>query len=245
MKNKVVRKLLMIGLSSSVALTSTVGVTAASMDTALEAVAEDETEAEETDSEEDVTEETTETETEEVTEETTEDAGAGEETTKLVYLHFIKEDDKTPFGNVVRLVVDINAKSIHTSDIPFPEGWEWAQGTGDISIGSEPGADIDIEIREKAPVAETRKVYVSLIDADDKTAVGAPQTIEIGAKDTTFHTDKLTLPENYEFVIGKGDVYVGEGDSVNVEVRKKAPTAETRKVYVSLDWCRRYSIPYK
>jgi len=43
MKNKVVRKLLMIGLSSSVALTSTVGVTAASMDTALEAVAEDET----------------------------------------------------------------------------------------------------------------------------------------------------------------------------------------------------------
>ncbi len=46
MKNKVVRKLLMIGLSSSVALTSTVGVTAASMDTALEAVAEDETETE-------------------------------------------------------------------------------------------------------------------------------------------------------------------------------------------------------
>ena len=55
MKNKVVRKLLMIGLSSSVALTSTVGVTAASMDTALEAVAENETE---TDSEEDVAEET-------------------------------------------------------------------------------------------------------------------------------------------------------------------------------------------
>ena len=70
MKNKVVRKLLMIGLSSSVALTSTVGVTAASMNTALEAVAEDETEAEETDSEEDVTEETT-----EVVEETSEDTG--------------------------------------------------------------------------------------------------------------------------------------------------------------------------
>ena len=32
MKNKVVRKLLMVGLSSSVVLTSTVGVTAASMD---------------------------------------------------------------------------------------------------------------------------------------------------------------------------------------------------------------------
>ena len=211
MKNKVVRKLLMIGLSSSVALTSTVGVTAASMDTALEAVAEDETEAEETDSEEDVTEETTETETEteEVTEETTEDAGAGEETTKLVYLHFIKEDDKTPFGNVVRLVVDINVKSIHTSVIPFPEGWEWAQGTGDISIGSEPGADINIEIRKKAPTAETRKVYVSLIDADDQTAVGAPQAIEIGAEDTVFHTSKITLPEGYVFAYGDGDVYIG------------------------------------
>ena len=33
---------------------------------------------------------------------------------------------------------------------------------------------------------------------------------------------------------GDGDVYVGEGDTVNVEVRKKASTEETRKVYVSL-----------
>ena len=86
-------------------------------------------------------------------------------------------------------------------------------------------------MRKKASTEETREVYVSLIDAEDKTAVGAPQKIEIGAKDTTFHTSKLTLPEGYEFEYGDGDVYIGENDTVNVEVRKTAVAEKT--VYVS------------
>ena len=85
MKNKVVRKLLMVGLSSSVVLTSTVGVTAASMDTAIEAGAEDTVEDEtltpvvdeDALAEEETTEETGEEVAEEETTEDTEKQGAG------------------------------------------------------------------------------------------------------------------------------------------------------------------------
>ena len=95
MKNKVVRNFLMVGLSSSVVLTSTVGVTAASMDTAIEAGAEDTVEDETltpvvdedalAEEDRDVAEEET---TEEGTEETTDEAGEEEteETTADVVL---------------------------------------------------------------------------------------------------------------------------------------------------------------
>ncbi len=95
MKKNLVRKVLMIGICSSVALTSTVGFTASSMDTALEAVAENETE---TDSEEDVAEETEDVaeetedvaeETEDVVEEAAEDAGVSTE--KIIYVSYIDE----------------------------------------------------------------------------------------------------------------------------------------------------------
>ena len=58
----------------------------------------------------------------------------------------------------------------------------------------------------------------------------------VAARCNIFPTSHLKeLPEEYEFAYGDGDVYVGEGTSVNVEVRKKASTEETEKtVYVSL-----------
>ena len=164
MKNKVVRKLLMVGLSSSVVLTSTVGVTAASMDaTTTDVVVENAAEDEvltPVEGEEAVTEETSEEVAEEETTEETGEEVAEEETT------------------------------------------------------------------EETVEAETRTIYVSLIDADTKIPVeNGNIQIQIGKDDTTFHTDMLTLPEGYE-VANRGDVYVGTGDTVNVEVRTIAE-AET------------------
>ena len=222
-----------------------------------EEVVEETTEAET----EEVVEETTEAETEEVVEETTEAEADEEELendfeeveleavetpvvaetserlladvaaeTRKVYVSLIDADDKTAVGTPQ--IIEIGAKdtTFPTSKLALPEEYEFAYGDGDVYVGE--GDTVNVEVRKKASTEETRKVYVSLIDADDKTAVGAPQIIEIGAEDTTFHTSKLTLPEDYEFAYGDGDVYIGEGDTVNVEVRKKAE-AEEKTVYVS------------
>ena len=227
--------------------------------TETEEVVEETTEAKT----EEVVEETTEAETEEVVEETTEAETDEEELendfeeveleavetpavaetserlladvaeeTREVYVSLIDTDDKTAVGAPQEIEIGAKDTTFHTSKLALPENYEFAYGDGDVYIGE--GDTVNVEVRKKASTEETRKVYVSLIDADDKTAVGAPQEIEIGAKDTTFHTSKLTLPEGYEFAYGDGDVYIGEGDTVNVEVRKKASTEETREVYVSL-----------
>ncbi len=155
MKNKVVRKLLMVGLSSSVVLTSTVGVTAASMDAT---------------------------------------------TTDVVVENAAEDEVLTP-------VEGEEAVTEETSEEVAEE--ETTEETGE-------------EVAEETVEAETRTIYVSLIDADTKIPVeNGNIQIQIGKDDTTFHTDMLTLPEGYE-VANRGDVYVGTGDSVNVEVRKKA-----------------------
>ena len=141
MKNKVVRKLLMIGLSSSVALTSTVGVTAASMNTALEAVAEDETEAEETDSEEDVTEETT-----EVVEETSEDTGVSTND-KTIYVSYIDENGVPIDGaEIEKVTVPADAVNFNASLITkVPAGYELCV-SGDINCTND---TINVKVREK------------------------------------------------------------------------------------------------
>ena len=164
MKNKVVRKLLMVGLSSSVVLTSTVGVTAASMDAT---------------------------------------------TTDVVVENAAEDEVLTP-------VEGEEAVTEETSEEVAEE--ETTEETGE-------------EVAEETVEAETRTIYVSLIDADTKIPVeNGNIQIQIGKDDTTFHTDMLTLPEGYE-VANRGDVYVGTGDSVNVEVRK---IVENRTIYVGL-----------
>ena len=222
-----------------------------------EEVVEETTEAET----EEVVEETTEAETEEVVEETTEAEADEEELendfeeveleavetpavaetserlladvaaeTREVYVSLIDADDKTAVGAPQKIDIGIKDTTFPTSKLELPEEYEFAYGDGDVYVGE--GTSVNVEVRKKASTEETRKVYVSLSDADDKTAVGAPQEIEIGAEDTTFHTSKLTLPEDYEFAYGDGDVYIGEGDTVNVEVRKKAEATE-KTVHVS------------
>ncbi len=143
-------------------------------------------------------------------------------------MSLIDADDKTAVGAPQAIEIGATDTVFHTSKITLPEGYKFAYGDGDVYIGEYD--TVNIEVKKKAPVVEEREVYVSLIDTDDKTAVGAPQAIKIGAEDTVFHTSKITLPEGYEFAYGAGDVYVGEGDSVNVEVRK---VAEEKTVYVS------------
>ena len=222
MKNKVVRKLLMIGLSSSVALTSTVGVTAASMDTALEAVAEDETETEtETDSEEDVAEETT-----EVVEETSEDTGVSTydaETTKTIYVSYIEEDG-TPIPNAIETVeVPADAGNFSASLLKaIPEGYELAE-SGDIAFTSD---TINVKVRKKvAPVTKT--IYVSYVEEDGTPIPNAIETVEVPADAGNFSASLLkAIPEGYELV-ESGDIAF-TSDTVNVKVRKAQKT-----IYVS------------
>ena len=221
MKNKVVRKLLMIGLSSSVALTSTVGVTAASMDTALEAVAEDETETEtETDSEEDVAEET-----EDVVEEATEDAGVStyDATTKTIYVSYIEEDG-TPIPNAIETVeVPVDAGNFSASLLKaIPEGYELAE-SGDIACASD---TINVRVRkEVAPVTKT--IYVSYVEEDGTPIPNAIETVEVPADAANFNASLLTkVPAGYE-LCATGDIAF-EGDTINVKVRKAQKT-----IYVS------------
>ena len=235
MKNKVVRKLLMVGLSSSVVLTSTVGVTAASMDaTTTDVVVENAAEDEvltPVEGEEAVTEETSE---EVAEEETTEETGeeVAEETveaeTRTIYVSLIDADTKIPVENGnIQIQIGKDDTTFHTDMLTLPEGYEVAN-RGDVYVGT--GDTVNVEVRTIAE-AETRTIYVSLIDADTKIPVeNGNIQIQIGKDDTTFHTDMLTLPEGYE-VANRGDVYVGTGDSVNVEVRK---IVENRTIYVGL-----------
>ena len=240
MKNKVVRKLLMVGLSSSVVLTSTVGVTAASMDaTTTDVVVENAAEDEvltPVEGEEAVTEETSEEVAEEETTEETGEEVAEEETTeetveaetRTIYVSLIDADTKIPVGNEnIQIQIGKDDTTFHTDMLTLPEGYEVAN-RGDVYVGT--GDTVNVEVRTIAE-AETRTIYVSLIDADTKIPVGNENIqIQIGKDDTTFHTDMLTLPEGYE-VANRGDVYVGTGDSVNVEVRK---IVENRTIYVGL-----------
>ena len=197
MKNKVVRKLLMVGLSSSVVLTSTVGVTAASMDaTTTDVVVENAAEDEvltPVEGEEAVTEETSE---EVAEEETTEETGeeVAEETveaeTRTIYVSLIDADTKIPVENGnIQIQIGKDDTTFHTDMLTLPEGYEVAN-RGDVYVGT--GDTVNVEVRTIAE-AETRTIYVSLIDADTKIPVGNGNIqIQIGKDDTTFHTDMLT-----------------------------------------------------
>ena len=221
MKNKVVRKLLMIGLSSSVALTSTVGVTAASMNTALEAVAEDETEAEETDSEEDVTEETT-----EVVEETSEDTGVStyDATTKTIYVSYIDENGVPIDGaEIEKVTVPADAVNFNASLLTkVPAGYELCV-SGDINCTND---TINVEVREKVAPA-TKTIYVSYIEEDGTPIPNAIEKVEVPADAGNFAAGLLkAIPEGYELV-ETGDIAC-ESDTINVKVRKAQKT-----IYVS------------
>ena len=194
MKNKVVRKLLMIGLSSSVVLTSTVGVTAASMDTAIEAGAEDTVEDEtltpvvdeDALAEEETTEETgeevaEEETTEEETEETTDEAGEEEteETTADVVLEnctviFVDENGTEIGSGSVTPYDYANGYYIcrYADVVGVPEGKEILGGTGDFSV-SKDQRWIQLTLTDKAETPEhTAKTVQINYQLENGTSVG-------------------------------------------------------------------------
>ena len=236
MKNKVVEKLLMFGVSSSVALSSSIGVAAAAMDnTEVEVIVEntEETtaEAEEESSE---TAETEDTETEEeagetaetedtVTEETQTEETQTEETSRNVWVCFATEEGEL-LDDVACITLEAGDTYFNTSDVNVPEGYEVCN-MGDVSVP----ADVDSVTISVRKVAATRIINVSLVTESGE-VISANQQIEIGRTDTVFNTSLLAVPEGYE-LRQTGDVYIGDGDTLNVYVRKKE--AEQKSIIVN------------
>ena len=238
MKNKVVRKLLMVGLSSSVVLTSTVGVTAASMDaTTTDVVVENAAEDEvltPVEGEEAVTEETSEEVAEEETTEETGEEGAEEETTEDtekqeeptysvdVTIQYTLEGTDNVVGTetVSAGVNKYDCFAFKASDLTqVPGGYELCE-SGDIS-GSASETTITVYVREKA--AETRSINVNYVD-ESGNIIGT-ETVEVPQNAGNFNASLLkNVPEKYALA-ATGDVaLVPDSDSVDVLVRLKEKT---------------------
>ena len=148
---------------------------------------------------------------------------------KLVYVSYIDSETKQPLDNAIEQVeIDADATVFHSSLLKaIPAGYKLAYGVGDIFVGE--GDSVNVEVTELAENEKT--VYVSYIDEETKMPLeNAIEIIVIGAKDTTFNASILkAVPAGYELA-QVGDVYVGAGDTVNVEVRK---VAEAKTIYVS------------
>ena len=221
-----------------------------------EEVVEETTEAET----EEVVEETTEAETEEVIEETTEAEADEEElendfeeveleavetpavaetserlladvaaATKTIYVSYIDENGVPVDGAEIEQVeVPDDAYNFNSSLLKkVPEGYELVE-TGDINCAND---TINVKVR-KIVEAETKTIYVSYIDEKTKQPLeNAIETIKVAADATSFNASLLKkVPAGYELCV-TGDITF-EGDTINVEVRKKAEATE-KTVYVS------------
>ena len=114
----------------------------------------------------------------------------------------------------IKLAAD--ATSFNTSVLAaVPAGYELC-AVGDVYIGEND--TVNVEVRK---VVTERTVYVSYIDEETKMPFeNGIEEIKVAADATTFNTSVLTaVPAGYE-LCETGDVYVGENDTVNVEVRK-------------------------
>ena len=149
---------------------------------------------------------------------------------KTVYVSYIDEETKIPFENGIEVIkVAKDATYFHTSVLTeVPAGYELC-AVGDVYIGEND--TVNVEVRKKA--VEEKTVYVSYIDEETKIPFeNGIEVIKVAKDATYFHTSVLTeVPAGYE-LCAVGDVYIGENDTVNVEVRKKA-TVEEKTVYVS------------
>ena len=149
---------------------------------------------------------------------------------KTVYVSYIDEETKIPFENGIEVIkVAKDANSFNTSILTkVPAGYELC-AVGDVYIGEND--TVNVEVRKKA--VEEKTVYVSYIDEETKIPFeNGIEVIKVAKDATYFHTSVLTeVPAGYE-LCAVGDVYIGENDTVNVEVRKKA-TVEEKTVYVS------------
>lgn len=145
---------------------------------------------------------------------------------KKVYVSYIHEEDMTPFENGIETIeLDADATYFNTSILKeVPKGYEIAE-VGDRYIGNND--TINIVVRSKK--AETKTVYVSYIHEDDKTPFeNGIEKIELPEGATYFNTSILKeVPKGYE-VCEVGDRYIGDNDTINIEVRPVATTPETK-----------------
>ena len=155
-------------------------------------------------------------------------AGAGlnvevRKVAKTVYVSYIDADTKMPLENAIEtLKLEAGATYFNASVLKaIPEGYELVT-TGDVFVGNNDTVNVEVRKAEKT-------VYVSYIDADTKMPLeNAIETIKLAANVTYFNTNMLkAIPEGYTLAVA-GDVFVGNNDTVNVEVRKAEKT-----VYVS------------
>ena len=138
---------------------------------------------------------------------------------KSVYVSYIDEETKMPLENAIEEIkLAADATSFNTSVLTaVPEGYELC-AVGDVYIGEND--TVNVEVRK---VVTERTVYVSYIDEETKMPFeNGIEAIKVAADATTFNTSVLTaVPAGYE-LCETGDVYIGENDTVNVEVRKSA-----------------------
>lgn len=150
-------------------------------------------------------------------------------TINVTYFYVDEKGENIPCGTD-SIKLDASATTFNNTTLTnVPEGYEICR-TGDEYVGNiADGEFVYIEVHQKA--AEKKIIYVSYIDEETKMpfANGIEQ-VEVAADATTFNTSVLkNVPEGYE-LCEIGDVYFGDNDTPNVEVRKKA--AQTRTVYV-------------
>ena len=143
---------------------------------------------------------------------------------KTVYVSYIDEETKMPFENgIEEFKLPADANSFNTSILKkVPAGYEVCV-TGDIAFE---GDTVNVEVRKLA--AEEKTVYVSYIDEETKMPFeNGIETIKLAKNATYFNTSLLKeVPAGYE-LCEVGDVYIGENDTVNVEVRKIKEEPET------------------
>ena len=147
-------------------------------------------------------------------------------TTRTVYVSFIDEETKQPLENGIQAIeIDSDATYFNTNLLTAPEGWVLCN-VGDVYLGTND--TVNVEVRKAD--AETRTIYVSLV-TESGDVISPNQEIEIAAEATTFHTSCLAVPKGYE-LCQVGDMYIGNGDTMNVFVRE-AQVVTDKNVIVS------------
>ena len=224
MKNKIVRKLLVLGLSSTVALSSTVGVSAA---TVTDTTAEQAKEAEET--KKDVDSEKKETKKEETKEEAKEEAKENTEKTakgmKTVYVAFLLENGTKVGGTQIEIPED--AGNFNASILNLPDGYELAS-VGDVAVN---GNIASVTLRKKA---ETKTITVNYVNEKNESVFTGSHVVK---KDATYiNTKELkNVPYGYELA-SVGDIPLDEGGkSVTIKVREKKYQKDIMVNYVLED----------